>query len=251
MKSGRLILGLQSNHVPKPFIYWNLGWESLTLRSASARFKFLARLQEMSSERLTKKVFLWSQMAASQGVRNWYFCTQELASKLDLSLSSFSIDQALTALRAREQREWQSQINELSSLSFFSGVGGVMGYLQAMSGPEAAPILRLLSGRHGLELDTGRRFLVTRSSRLCRMCNKIETEDENHFLFRCPLYVVPRLLFLAKVALVSQLNLVGFDCSSSQHCSYFVSHVLNSLPCLKLFSRYLTTCFKLRESHEG
>jgi hypothetical protein len=41
---------------------------------------------------------------------------------------------------------------------------------------------------HNLEIEKGRYFQINRTERICKICNDLEIEDENHFLWQCEKY---------------------------------------------------------------
>jgi hypothetical protein len=41
---------------------------------------------------------------------------------------------------------------------------------------------------HNLEIEKGRYFQINRTERFCKICNDLEIEDENHFLWQCEKY---------------------------------------------------------------
>ena len=46
-------------------------------------------------------------------------------------------------------------------------------------------IAKLRICAHNLEIEKGRYFQKNRTERICKICNDLEIEDENHFLWQC------------------------------------------------------------------
>ena len=49
-------------------------------------------------------------------------------------------------------------------------------------------IAKLRIYAHNLEIEKGRYFQINRTERFCKICNDLEIEDENHFLWQCEKY---------------------------------------------------------------
>ena len=63
-------------------------------------------------------------------------------------------------------------------------------------------IIRTLSkfrlSAHSLNIETGRYNNIQRQNRICTKCNRMEVEDEFHFVFVCPLYNNLRTKFIKR-----------------------------------------------------
>ena len=55
-------------------------------------------------------------------------------------------------------------------------------------------------GTFDLELEKGRHFGIPRESRICKICNTKNIENEDHFLFSCPPLSLTRNLFIQKIS---------------------------------------------------
>jgi hypothetical protein len=53
---------------------------------------------------------------------------------------------------------------------------------------------------HNLEIENGRYFQINRTERICKICNDLEIEDENHFLWQCEKYRKEREILFKKVS---------------------------------------------------
>jgi hypothetical protein len=49
-------------------------------------------------------------------------------------------------------------------------------------------IAKLRICAHNLEIEKGCYFQINRTERFCKICNDLEIEDENHFLWQCEKY---------------------------------------------------------------
>ena len=52
-----------------------------------------------------------------------------------------------------------------------------------------------------LEIEKGCYFQINRTERFCKICNDLEIEDENHFLWQCEKYRKEREILFKKVSL--------------------------------------------------
>ena len=62
-------------------------------------------------------------------------------------------------------------------------------------------IAKLRIYAHNLEIEKGRYFQINRTERFCKICNDLEIEDENHFLWQCEKYRKEREILFKKVSL--------------------------------------------------
>jgi hypothetical protein len=54
---------------------------------------------------------------------------------------------------------------------------------------------------HKLEIEKSRYFQINRTEIFCKICNDLEIEDENHFLWQCEKYRKEREILFKKVSL--------------------------------------------------
>jgi hypothetical protein len=57
---------------------------------------------------------------------------------------------------------------------------------------------------HKLEIEKSRYFQIT--ERFCKICNDLEIEDENHFLWQCEKYRKEREILFKKISLYYKKN---------------------------------------------
>jgi hypothetical protein len=62
-------------------------------------------------------------------------------------------------------------------------------------------IAKLRICAYNLEIEKGRYFQIDRTERFCKICNDLEIEDENHFLWQCKKYRKEREILFKKVSL--------------------------------------------------
>jgi hypothetical protein len=69
-------------------------------------------------------------------------------------------------------------------------------------------LTQLRCGNSQLRINTGRWEGLEREERLCELCAE-ETEDEAHFLLRCPLFAAEREKLFSQIAAVCEENSAG------------------------------------------
>ena len=74
-------------------------------------------------------------------------------------------------------------------------------YLNVIKDPVVrSHVTRFRISSHKLEIETGRYRKLAVDDRLCRCCSLHETENEEHFLLRCPLYESERILYISNIS---------------------------------------------------
>ena len=61
-------------------------------------------------------------------------------------------------------------------------------YLEELNFKDRKTITKLRCSDHSLEIEKGRHRNLPRSERVCKVCDKNEIEDEEHFLLKCHTY---------------------------------------------------------------
>ena len=90
-------------------------------------------------------------------------------------------------------QEWENNIKNsgLARLDFYKKVKTSFGYekyLDISNFEWRKNIAKLRCSSHNLQIEKGRHINQPREQRLCRLCNSIEIETEEHFLLGCSLY---------------------------------------------------------------
>jgi hypothetical protein len=100
-------------------------------------------------------------------------------------------------------------------------------------------IAKLRICTHNLEIEKSRYFQINRTERFCNICNDLEIEDENHFLWQCEKYRKEREILFKKVSLYykkfpnfnndtmkSKLLLNSKSVRINKLCTDFISNLL-------------------------
>jgi hypothetical protein len=100
-------------------------------------------------------------------------------------------------------------------------------------------IAKLRICAHNLEIEKGRYFQINRTEIFCKICNDLEIEDENHFLWQCEKYRKEREILFKKVSfyykkfpnfynetMKSKLLLNSKSVRINKLCTDFISNLL-------------------------
>ena len=68
----RFFLGV-GKYAPNDAMLGDVGWDPPFVRQMQSVARLWSRLSKLDDNRYPKKVFLWSQHLANNGIKNWYF----------------------------------------------------------------------------------------------------------------------------------------------------------------------------------
>ena len=77
----RFFLGV-GKYAPNDVMLGDVGWDPPFVRQMQSTAKLWSRLSKLDDNRYPKKVFLWSQPLANNGIKNWYVKVTNICSKL-------------------------------------------------------------------------------------------------------------------------------------------------------------------------
>ena len=162
----------------------HLFWRKLLLR-------FVVRVVDLPGSRLVKKAFMQAQQSCTPWFQNMSSWLHDNGFQGLLSDGTFSFSTALTSLRDT----WVSQVYQSTStkVQYFIDTmhfdsDNMATYLQARPSPALFSLIKFRLGAHWLRGETDRGLLSPRDKRICQHCHMQAVEDEQHFLFDCPLY---------------------------------------------------------------
>ena len=55
-------------------------------------------------------------------------------------------------------------------------------------------------------ISNTQQYQINRTERICKICNDLEIEDENHILWQCEKYKKEREILFKKVSLYNKIN---------------------------------------------
>jgi hypothetical protein len=238
-----------------------LGWMSLQGRLYLLRLRFFRKLLCTSSDRLLFQVFLHSQEAYHQNLResqprenrSFYahlvdtlmklgvpHLTTIISSPYDARLKESKTDW-MDLVRNYEQKKWWTKVQDSPKLDTYKLVKtDLVPELYLKHNPLLTHLLtRLRLSQHYLFIETGRyhRPPVPRAERRCVLCSSGEVEDELHFLRTCLAHTDIRTVAFNKVLSISE---GGFDLWNMSNLdflrfvlsgSYSYAHPLNFTLC--------------------
>ena len=179
---------------------------------------FRNRILELHSERLTRKIYVWSISLADCGVLNWAERTRTLMNSLGDLEPPYGSETLWNALAQLELNQWNSAVKTIPRDSESGGRFRFYRTVKLAPAPEPyilsttshnkrCVLVMLRCGVLPLEVETGRYRspkppLV---SRTCLLCNG-ETGDEVHFLNTCPSLSDQRSELYSAISALDQPN---------------------------------------------
>ena len=226
-KMGRRILRCSKN-TPVEVIQGELGWMSLAGRRAMLRLFFWAKILEMSGLSWVKRLYRAGrqQLAADPRSKSWCALTRQLLNQLGLGqhwerqvIPDMAVWRAMVRHRVIkwEQSKWRLAMVSKPKLSDYRRWKTKLEmepYLLSRDTTARRALTRLRSTTHELRVETGRwekfyvngvRYRPRRHERKCRLCYR-ETEDETHFLLRCPIYADCRTTLILQLERTAPLT---------------------------------------------
>ena len=118
-------------------------------------------------------------------------------------------------------------------------------YLYISNFEHRRAITKIRTSSHTLQIETGRWNNISQNLRICENCVLDEVEDENHFLFLCPMHIVERQKFYNTVEAKLNVDLSRIFSHEDKLKEIFHSE---DLAILNAFGKYIKNSFKKRES---
>ena len=106
-------------------------------------------------------------------------------------------------------------------------------------------ITKLRTSSHKLQIETGRWNNVSQNLRICEKCTLDEIEDENHFLFECPMHVTDRIELINKIQSKINMNIYQHLSEEEKLKEIFLSE---DLAILNAFGKFTKNSFTKREN---
>jgi hypothetical protein len=208
-KMGKRILAC-SKRTPDEVVQGELGWMSLAGRRMMLRLFFWAKILRMGRDTWVRRVYSAGRrlVEALPGRPSWCRLTRTWLRQLGLGqywdsqetpeITDWKDMVRSSVLRLEEER-WLARMALKPKLSDYRRWKFSLEYepyLESRDVVGRKALTRLRGCTHELRVETGRWERVTldsvahrprRDERWCRQCYR-ETEDETHFLLRCPLY---------------------------------------------------------------
>ena len=218
-----------SKKTPAEVLQGELGWVSLAGRRAMLRLFFWARILELGRHTWVRRLYNAGrqQLVANPQSNSWSKLTRDLLRQLGLGqywdtqqLPDMEVwrERVRTLVLNRDEAKWRYRMLSKPKLSDYSRWKTKLElepYLLYRDPVARRALARLRSTTHELRVETGRwekvhsqgkAYKPTRQERLCRQCYR-ETEDETHFLLRCPVYARSRDQLILQVDMASPLPL--------------------------------------------
>ena len=191
----RLALGV-GKACPIAGLFGESGWVPYSMSVKFNIMRFRKRIMKMDRERLTKKIYIWSESLAAENCKNWAWKTNNLLKDVKDYGGLLSTDELWDALAQQEMAQWKSTVMTPPSNS---ETGGRFRFhrkstpiaekyiLNSVTLSKRRIVTQLRCGCLPLEVELGRYRSPKppASERICQLCQS-ETGDELHFLLKCP-----------------------------------------------------------------
>lgn len=180
-------------------LFGESGWVpySMTVKFNIVRFR--KRIMKMDGDRMTRKIYIWSESIAGDNCKNWAWKTKHLLDDIKDFGGVLTIDELWDALAQQETIQWK---NTVLTRPQSSETGGRFRFYRKFKPSPAAEgyilnsvtlnkrrvITQLRCGCLPLEIELGRYRSPKppASERICQLCQS-GTGDEPHFLLECPI----------------------------------------------------------------
>ncbi len=187
----------------------DMGWVSNRGRWKVNILRLWNRLTGIDNDRLLKKIFLWDKNQYNITNKS-NFCAQ--AKQIIISIGKresynntepVDIERAKVMILDLEKTGWLDSIKYKPKLDFLASIKteyGTEPYLKInIPRYERSLLSQLRCGILQIQLEMGRYQGVDRADRHCKVCNGGVLEDQQHFVFQCPAYMIRRDMFVDKV----------------------------------------------------
>ena len=188
----KFILGV-SKSCPNLATYGETGEIPLSLKGYRLALNFWHKLNNLPDSSLAKTALLENIELRT----NWILTVEKLIGCFNLAdkignhnkfkkATKCSIDKAYVEY-------WKSQIREpeQTRLDFYREIKGDFNmekYLDNENFDNRKIVAKFRCSDHSLEIEKGRHMKISRTERLCKLCDTNSVETENHFLFECKVY---------------------------------------------------------------
>ena len=205
-----------------------------------------SRLSKLDDTRYPRKIFLWSQHLANNGIKNWNYKVRSLCSKFNcesiLNLAEQIgkknlVTHISNAVNSFVENRWKEAIfndkrknpnarNKLRTYRTFKSTYGTAQYVNTfMKKCNRRALALFRSGCAPIGIETGRYNNTPLHDRMCNLCNMNYIEDEFHCFIICPTYNDIRSLFLIDMfkcnpsfTNLSHNDKFNFVMSDGNHC---------------------------------
>ena len=176
----------------------DMGWINCATRQKIEMVRYWNRLCEMDNNRLTKHIFLWDY---GKNMNNWSNCIKSVLIECNMNdhfinQQSCNLNHVKEKLLLLNVNTWKEEVSQKPKLEFYKTVKHE--YLcekyvyENLDRDIRSCVAQLCAGILPFEVEIGRFSNTPRDQRICKLCTCNTIENENHFLFECPLYINSR-----------------------------------------------------------
>ena len=204
----RFFLGV-GKYAPNDAMLGDMGWISPLERQMQSVARLWSRLSKLDESRYPRKIFIWSQHLANNGIKNWCYKVRSLCTKFKCELMLNLAEQIGTknlvnhvsdAVHSFVENRWKEAIfndsrknpnarNKLRTYRTFKINYGTAKYVTTFMNKCYRRALALFRcGCAPIGIETGRYNNTPLHERVCKLCNTTCVEDEFHCFITCSAY---------------------------------------------------------------
>ena len=174
-----------------PALEGEMGWFPPHIRHKLDVTRLLWRLSRMSSERLTKRVFLWDLDQPHSWGSDVSRIVRSAGYHGDILVVPYNIvNMVREHLETNYTQQWLTDINSMPKLRTYRTLKFTFGVEDYVSRPMdkyfRSALARVRMGVFPIRIETGRWRGLPLHDRICVNCDLDEVETEEHFLCVCP-----------------------------------------------------------------
>ena len=204
-----------------PALAGEMGWYPTKYSKYICMLQLWNRLIKMSDDRLPKRLFYIDyERATARNCNNWCNNVREVFSLLDeqdiyCGKKVCNIGHCWNKFMSIAQEEWKSNVlakPKLRTYNIFKNNLCTSDYVEKITSRyDRSMLAKFRCGVLQLHIETGRYTNKKVEERVCYMCDKRETEDEYHFLCKCPYYADERKVLYDNISTRNEMFMTMSD----------------------------------------
>ena len=212
LKSLKYILGVHKKSV-NDAVLGETGRYPLYINIVTHCTKYFSRLIEADQSTLLFAAFQESCTLSENNKPSWMSSIKFLFNKLKIEQHQHYLGNLFNTVKSRAIEDYRINWSKRLEKSKNENTGKLRTYATFKTHFCFEPYLTIIKdpyikslvtkfriSAHKLEIETGRYTNVAVENRICKCCALQHVENEQHFLLKCPLYAMPRTVYLSTVS---------------------------------------------------
>ena len=213
-KAARYFLGVH-RFAPTEALLGDMGWSTSRNRHNSLILNFWNRLCCLDESRITRKIFNWDRGFCNK-LGTWSYRVKHILKNIDSevlfdTVTPCDIDYARSVIDINDTGDWDINRYKSPKLRYYNLYKydkSTEDYLYMnITKYQRSLFAQFRCGILPLEIEVGRYRDIPLESRICKICDSDDIEDEIHFLCRCSKYDDKRrIMYSEALTLEPQFN---------------------------------------------